>query len=106
MVDRVPFGQLLRTLGEGFLAAERGETDPVKLADAFSGGAYSDYLGTTRDDGTWWELFGLDARPASSAELDAAWRSWAARNHPDQGNPEPAFRFMRNLYEQQKAKLL
>lgn len=86
-------------------AAESGEMDPIRLADAFTGGNYSEAADDAARDGRWWELFGLDAHPTTPRELDRAWRKWAVKNHPDQGHPEPTFRFMRTLYEKQKVRL-
>lgn len=84
-------------------AQARGETDPLRIVDAILGG---EYVRTDSAAGEkWWELFGLDAPPSTKAELRTAWKKWASRNHPDQGHHEPAYRFMRTLYEKQVATL-
>lgn len=73
------------------------DSDPLSIVDAMLG---SRFVRTDNAYGEqWWELFGLDAKPATQAELDGAWRRWAARNHPDAGGNEPQFRFMRRLFE-------
>lgn len=81
-------------------ARERGETDPLRIADAMLGGSY-----TPPDPATWWELFGLDERPANRAQLEGAWKRWAARNHPDAGGSQAAFRHMRALFERMRDTL-
>lgn len=89
------FKDAARIVGTIEDARDAGETDPLRLLDAITQGGYT----RTPDAQPWWELFGLDERPGSKAELRAAWSRWAARNHPDKGAPEPAFRHMRGLFE-------
>ncbi len=82
-----------------------GETDPRKFFEAVTGVDIGQSPDAQDRSDSWWELFGLDEKPETSAQLDAAWRSWAARNHPDRGGSAPAFRYARNLYETQRVKL-
>jgi len=82
-------------------ANELAEEDPLGFVDAVLGQARE----RKAKHGTWWELFGMDAKPKTKGELECAWKQWAARNHPDKGGSEPAFRYMRSLYDQHLERL-
>ncbi len=73
---------------------EKGEKDPLRIVDAMLGGSYS----AGPPEG-WWELFDLERKPDNKAQLHAAWKRWALRNHPDKGGSEVAFKHMRETFE-------
>lgn len=88
-------------VGEVEDARNDGETDPLRLLERLTGRSSS----SSAEPDPWWEHFGLELAPIDRAELDAAWRSWTTRNHPDRGGAPAAFRRMRKLYEHHRAKM-
>lgn len=90
-----------QTLGD-FLRNLGGVIDEVDRAGAFD---FINSRGTSADD-RWWELFDLDTEPTTRVELDAAWKDWRVKNHPDKGVcSNVRFVNMSALYDRQRAGL-
>lgn len=87
-------GDFLRNLG--------GVIDEVDRAGAFD---FINNRSTPADD-KWWELFDLDVEPKTRAALDAAWKAWRIKNHPDRGTCSTTrFQHMSQVYDRQRANL-
>ena len=91
----------LAGVGERLEAAQaRGETDPLRLVDVMLDGQF-----LHEGDNQWWMLFGMTEKPTNRAQLDGAWKRWAARNHPDKGGDAISFGHMKALHDRMRERL-